>query len=81
MSQIINLIKVKLFSLDLIEMNKFLPQLTKSEGNVYATDAILSTIMCCTRSNYSWDVVVQKIAGKIFFDKRDDSEFGKYFLI
>jgi len=50
-------------------------QLTKTEGNVYATDAILSTIMCCTRSNYSWDVVVQKIAGKIFFDKRDDSEF------
>jgi len=51
-------------------------QLTKTEGtNVYATDAILSTIMCCTRSNYSWDIVVQKIAGKIFFDKRDDSEF------
>ncbi|XP_076039746.1 eukaryotic translation initiation factor 3 subunit d1 isoform X2 [Oratosquilla oratoria] len=50
-------------------------QLTKTEGNVYATDAILSTIMCCTRSNYSWDVVVQKIAGKLFFDKRDDSEF------
>jgi len=51
-------------------------QLTKTEGtNVFATDAILSTIMCCTRSNYSWDVVVQKIAGKIFFDKRDDSEF------
>jgi len=50
-------------------------QLTKSEGNVYATDAILSTIMCCTRSNYSWDIVVQKIAGKLFFDKRDDSEF------
>ncbi|MCL4154216.1 UNVERIFIED_CONTAM: hypothetical protein GTU68_061865 [Idotea baltica] len=49
--------------------------LTKSEGNVYATDAILSTIMCCSRSNYSWDVVVQKIAGKLFFDKRDDSEF------
>ncbi|KAL7646022.1 UNVERIFIED_CONTAM: hypothetical protein RMT77_002923 [Armadillidium vulgare] len=50
-------------------------QLTKTEGNVYATDAILSTIMCCSRSNYSWDVVVQKIAGKLFFDKRDDSEF------
>lgn len=53
-------------------------QLTKTEdSNVYATDAILSTIMCCTRSSNSWDVVVQKIAGKLFFDKRDDSEFGK----
>ena len=53
-------------------------QLTKTEdSNVYATDAILSTIMCCSRSSNSWDVVVQKIAGKLFFDKRDDSEFGK----
>ncbi|MPC11974.1 Eukaryotic translation initiation factor 3 subunit D [Portunus trituberculatus] len=50
-------------------------QLTKTEdSNVYATDAILSTIMCCSRSSNSWDVVVQKIAGKLFFDKRDDSE-------
>ena len=58
----------------------FFLQLTKSEdtSNVYATDAILSTIMCCSRSSNSWDVVVQKIAGKLFFDKRDDSEFGVY---
>lgn len=57
----------------------FTLQLTKTEdSNVYATDAILSTIMCCTRSSNSWDVVVQKIAGKLFFDKRDDSEFGKF---
>nr|XP_008198322.1 PREDICTED: eukaryotic translation initiation factor 3 subunit D [Tribolium castaneum] len=26
-------------------------KLSKTEGNVYATDAILATIMCCTRSN------------------------------
>ena len=55
----------------------YLIQLTKTEGNVYATDAILATIMCSTRSNYSWDVVIQKVGGKIFFDKRDDSEFGE----
>lgn len=36
-------------------------KLTKTEGNVYATDAILATIMCCTRSNYSWDIVIEKI--------------------
>lgn len=59
------------------ELKCFLVQLTKTEdSNVYATDAILSTIMCCSRSSNSWDVVVQKIAGKLFFDKRDDSEFG-----
>lgn len=46
-------------------------------GNVYATDAILATLMCCTRSNYSWDIVIEKIGDKLFFDKRDNTEFGK----
>lgn len=50
-------------------------KLAKSGGNVFATDEILATLMCCTRSNYSWDIVVQKIGNLIFFDKRDESEF------
>jgi len=50
-------------------------KLTKSEGNVFATDAIIATLMCTTRSVYSWDVVVQRVGDKLFFDKRDDSEF------
>lgn len=45
------------------------------EVNVFATDAILATLMCCTRSIYSWDIVCQKIGGKIFMDKRDNTEF------
>ncbi|EAT38179.1 AAEL009902-PA [Aedes aegypti] len=49
--------------------------LSKSHGNVYATDAILATIMCCTRSNYSWDIVIEKIGDKLFMDKRDNTEF------
>ena len=48
------------------------------EANVFATDAILATLMCCTRSVYSWDIVVQKIGGKIFLDKRDNTEFGEF---
>ena len=52
-------------------------QLAKSHGNVFATDAILATLMCCNRSVYSWDIVVQRVGKKLFFDKRDDSEFGK----
>lgn len=36
-------------------------RLSKTMGNVFATDAILATIMCSTRSNYSWDIVVDKI--------------------
>lgn len=51
-------------------------QLTKTEGNVFATDAIIATLMCATRSVYSWDILVQRVGNKLFFDKRDDSEFG-----
>lgn len=50
-------------------------QLSKTVGNVYATDAILATIMCSTRSNYSWDIVIEKIGDKLFMDKRDNTEF------
>ena len=45
------------------------------DANVFATDSILATLMCCSRSQYSWDIVVQKIGGKIFLDKRDNTEF------
>ncbi|CAG2174227.1 unnamed protein product, partial [Oppiella nova] len=50
-------------------------QLSKTEGNVFATDAILAALMCATRSVISWDIVVQKVGNKLFFDKRDESEF------
>ncbi|KAF7989029.1 hypothetical protein HCN44_007339 [Aphidius gifuensis] len=50
-------------------------KLSKTVGTVYATDSILATIMCCTRSNYSWDIVIEKIGNKLFFDKRDNTEF------
>ena len=42
---------------------------------VFVTDAILATLMCAGRSAYSWDIVVQKIGGKVFLDKRDNTEF------
>ncbi|XP_014671449.1 PREDICTED: eukaryotic translation initiation factor 3 subunit D-like [Priapulus caudatus] len=50
-------------------------QLAKTEGNVFATDAIVATLMTCARSVYSWDIVVQRVGNKLFFDKREDSEF------
>jgi len=46
-----------------------------SKGNVFGTDAIISTLMTCTRSVHSWDIIVQRVGNKLFFDKRDDSEF------
>jgi translation initiation factor 3 subunit D len=42
-------------------------------GTVFATDAILATLMCAPRSVYGWDVVVQRVGDKLFFDKRDNS--------
>lgn len=50
-------------------------KLTKTEGNVFVTDSIVATLMCATRSAYSWDIVVQHVGNKLFFDKRDESEF------
>uniref|UniRef100_A0A8D3BQA5 Eukaryotic translation initiation factor 3, subunit D n=1 Tax=Scophthalmus maximus TaxID=52904 RepID=A0A8D3BQA5_SCOMX len=58
-------------------------KLAKTQGNVFATDAILATLMCCTRSVNSWDIIVQRVGNKLFFDKRDNSDFGEthvYFI-
>ncbi|KAI9098143.1 eukaryotic translation initiation factor 3 subunit D [Phlyctochytrium arcticum] len=43
--------------------------------HVYATDNVLATLMCSTRSVYSWDIVVTKQDNKIFLDKRDGGVF------
>lgn len=56
-------------------------QLTKSpecrDCKVFATDAILATLMTCARSKYSWDIVVYREGDYLFFDKRDTSQFGE----
>lgn len=44
-------------------------------GKVFATDSVLAALMSCQRARYSWDIVVRKANGLLFFDKRDDSEF------
>ena len=48
------------------------------DGNVFATDTILSTLMTAPRSLYSWDIVVERVKDKLFLDKRDDSEIGMH---
>eukprot|EP00730_Choanoeca_flexa_P001326 TRINITY_DN10585_c0_g2_i2.p1 TRINITY_DN10585_c0_g2~~TRINITY_DN10585_c0_g2_i2.p1 ORF type:complete len:552 (+),score=112.48 TRINITY_DN10585_c0_g2_i2:30-1658(+) len=42
------------------------------KAQVFATDDVLATLMCASRSFYSWDVLVTKQDGKLWFDKRDD---------
>jgi len=48
---------------------------TEAKANVFVTDAILATLMCASRSAYSWDIIIQKIGNKVFLDKRDNTEF------
>uniref|UniRef100_A0A914VR58 Eukaryotic translation initiation factor 3 subunit D n=1 Tax=Plectus sambesii TaxID=2011161 RepID=A0A914VR58_9BILA len=48
----------------------------ENAGNVFATDIVLATLMACTRSVYSWDVVAVRIGDKLFFDKRDTGGFS-----
>lgn len=40
-------------------------------GRVFATDSILSALMCAKSSVYSWDVVITRVGDKLFIDKRD----------
>ncbi|KAG8482178.1 hypothetical protein CXB51_026761 [Gossypium anomalum] len=46
----------------------------EDKATVFATDTILSSIMCAPRSVYSWDIVIQRVGNKLFFDKRDGSQ-------
>lgn len=45
----------------------------KDEATIFATDNILSMLMCAPRSVYSWDIVITSQNGKVFIDKRDGS--------
>lgn len=61
-----------------LAMKKTIPGMVEgadvSQVKVYTTDTIISTLMCATRSVISWDVVVQKIDGIIFLDRRNTEE-------
>lgn len=46
---------------------------SKNEGRVFCTDTLLAAIMSTRRSNYSWDIIVQRFGDKVFLDKRDGS--------
>ncbi|KAF3079381.1 hypothetical protein TWF569_001779 [Orbilia oligospora] len=44
------------------------------KATIFATDTVLSTLMCATRSVYSWDIVINRVGNKLYFDKRDGSQ-------
>ncbi|KAH8893810.1 putative eukaryotic translation initiation factor 3 subunit D [Thozetella sp. PMI_491] len=45
----------------------------KDEATIFATDSILSMLMCSTRSVYPWDIVIVRQGNKVFLDKRDNA--------
>lgn len=45
----------------------------KGEATIFATDSVLSMLMCAPRSVYSWDIVIVKQGNKVFLDKRDNA--------
>ena len=53
-------------------MEKFL---SEDMGDIYATDSILAHLVSAPRSVYSWDIIIEKTDGKIFLDKRENSDF------
>ncbi|KAG8691716.1 hypothetical protein FRC11_012000 [Ceratobasidium sp. 423] len=47
----------------------------KDTATIYATDSILSLLMCAPRSVYPWDIVIVREGNKLFLDKRDGGPF------
>lgn len=45
----------------------------KEEAAIFATDSVLSTLMCAPRSVYPWDIVILRQGNKVFLDKRDNA--------
>lgn len=45
----------------------------KNEATIFATDSVLSMLMCAPRSVYPWDIVIVKQGNKVYLDKRDNA--------
>ncbi len=43
------------------------------EGDVFVSDLVLTVMMTAPRSVYPWDIVVKKVGGKLFIDRRSGS--------
>lgn len=45
----------------------------KDEATIFATENILSMLMCAPRSVYPWDIIIVRQGNKIFLDKRENA--------
>eukprot|EP00357_Protocruzia_adherens_P001953 CAMPEP_0114988044 /NCGR_PEP_ID=MMETSP0216-20121206/9365_1 /TAXON_ID=223996 /ORGANISM="Protocruzia adherens, Strain Boccale" /LENGTH=529 /DNA_ID=CAMNT_0002350751 /DNA_START=813 /DNA_END=2402 /DNA_ORIENTATION=+ len=65
--------KTQFFNVSTSDDQAILDYAGDQTGNIFITDSILSTLMSAGRSQYSWDIVVNKYGNVLFFDKRDGS--------
>ncbi|BFZ62063.1 hypothetical protein YB2330_003142 [Saitoella coloradoensis] len=47
----------------------------EGKANVFATDSIISMLMCAPRSVYPWDIVLVKEGDNLYLDKREGGPF------
>ncbi|WVF72331.1 eukaryotic translation initiation factor 3 subunit D [Kwoniella sp. CBS 6097] len=47
----------------------------KKAAQIFATDSILSVLMCAPRSANSWDIVFERRGDQLFLDKRESGPF------
>jgi hypothetical protein len=45
---------------------------------VVCTDTVISALLCCTKSIYSWDMIITKKNNLLVFDKRSGGPLGKF---
>lgn len=53
------------FVIDHVCTVRFRRLAAQDAARIFATDTILTTLMCVKSSKYSWDLVVTKIDGKV----------------
>ncbi|KAJ1972317.1 hypothetical protein H4R35_004742 [Dimargaris xerosporica] len=44
----------------------------QGQAQVFATDAVISMLMCTTRTVYPWDIIVNRVGNQLFLDKRSN---------
>eukprot|EP00798_Chlamydomonas_sp_ICE-L_P031221 gene31221-6371_t len=49
---------------------------SEGKAKVFACDNVITTLMCIKSSVYSWDIIATKKDGKMYFDKRDESNLN-----
>ncbi|KZS97794.1 translation initiation factor eIF-3, subunit D [Sistotremastrum niveocremeum HHB9708] len=48
---------------------------SRNVASIYATDSILSVLMCAPRSVYPWDIIIVREGDHLYLDKRDGGPF------